>query len=242
MVTYPRYTASERPEKVDKLFRVCICAVGNLLQYEGDVTTHSISMETIKAYWNFVVSTTNYKYCTSDISNIYLMSDLVNSEYIKCNYSLSPQRINEHYNLDDIIENGFMYAKINKAWFGLKQSGKIAHDNLVQHLKKHRYIQVKNTDGLFVHGLQDISFTSVVDDFGIIFSNKDGLNHLISVMRGKYKFKVDFDAKQYIRIHLKWNYVEQTVQFSIKGYVKQALEELKHIFTTKHHYTPSKID
>ena len=28
----------------------------------------------------------------------------------------------------------------------------------------------------------------------------------------------------------------------MKGYVKQALEELKHIFTGKHHYTPSKID
>ena len=28
----------------------------------------------------------------------------------------------------------------------------------------------------------------------------------------------------------------------MRGYVKQALEELKHIFTGKHHYAPSKID
>ena len=28
----------------------------------------------------------------------------------------------------------------------------------------------------------------------------------------------------------------------MKGYVKQALEELKHIFTGKHSYAPSKID
>ena len=28
----------------------------------------------------------------------------------------------------------------------------------------------------------------------------------------------------------------------MKGYVKQALEELKHIFTGKHHYAPSKLD
>ena len=28
----------------------------------------------------------------------------------------------------------------------------------------------------------------------------------------------------------------------MKGYIKQALEELKHIFTDKHHYAPSKID
>ena len=61
-------------------------------------------------------------------------------------------------------------------------------------------------------------------------------------MRGKYKFKVDFNAKQYIEIHLNWNYVDRTVPCSMKGYVKQALEEFKHIFTGKHHYAPSKID
>ena len=28
----------------------------------------------------------------------------------------------------------------------------------------------------------------------------------------------------------------------MKGYIKQALEELKHLFTGKHHYAPSKLD
>ena len=59
-------------------------------------------------------------------------------------------------------------------------------------------------------------------------------------MQGKYKFKVDFDAKQYIGIHLIWNYVDRTVRCSMRGYVKQALEELKHIFTSKHHYAHPK--
>ena len=124
------------------------------------------------------------------------MSDLVNSGYVKFNFNLIPQRIIDHYNLGDIVENGFVYAKINKGWFGLKQSGKIAHNDLVQHLAKHGYVQAKNTDGLFVHGLRDISFILVVNNFGIKFTNKDDVNHLISVMRGKYKFKVDSNAKQ----------------------------------------------
>ena len=96
MVTYPRYTAFNRPEKVDKPFRVLICAVGNLLQYDGDITTYRASMETIKAHLNSVVSTTNTRYCTADISNMHLVSDLVDSEYVKFNYSLIPQRIIEH--------------------------------------------------------------------------------------------------------------------------------------------------
>ena len=62
-----------------------------------------------------MVSTINTKYCTGDISNMYLMSDLVDLEYVKFNYILILQRIIEHYNLNNIVENGFVYAKINKA-------------------------------------------------------------------------------------------------------------------------------
>ena len=91
---------------------------------------------------------------------MYLMSDLVDSKYIKFNYNLIPQRIIEHYKLSKIVENGFVYAKINKAWYGFKQSGKNANNNLVKHFKKHDYVQADNTNGLFVHKLQYISFIS----------------------------------------------------------------------------------
>lgn len=82
---------------------------------------------------------------------MYLMSDLVDSKYVKFNNSLIPQQIIEHYKLDKVVENGFVYAKINKAWYGLKQSGKIAHNDLVQHLKQHDYVQTDNIDKLFVY-------------------------------------------------------------------------------------------
>ena len=134
---------------------------------------------------------------------MYLISDLVDSKYVKFNYNLIPQRIIDHYKLDTIVYKGFVCTKINKAWYGLNQSGKIAHDNLVNHLNKHDYVQAEYTDGLFVHKLWDILFTLVVDDFGIKYTNKKDVGHLISIMRSKYKFKVDFDAKQYIGIHLK---------------------------------------
>ena len=80
-----------------------------------------------------------HKYCTGDISNMYLMSNFVESEYVKFNSKLIPQRIINHYNLNDIVEDGYVYTKINKTWFGLKQRGKIAHNDLVQHLNKHGY-------------------------------------------------------------------------------------------------------
>ena len=171
-------------------------------------------MAIIKAHWNTVVSTPNAKYCTGDISNMYLMSDLVEAEHVKFDLRLIPQCIIDHYNLNNIADNGSINAKINKAWFGLNQAGKVTH-NLVQHLANLGYVQAKNTDGLFVHGLCNISFTLVVDDFGIMYTNKDDVNHLITILKGKYKFKVDFDTKQYIGIHLKWNYIEHTVRCSM---------------------------
>ena len=237
-IACPRYTASLRPGKVDELHRVRIIARGNLLGYDGDVTTHTSSMETMKAHWNSVVSTKDACYCAGDTSNMYLMFDLIDSEYVKFNHNLIPQTIIDHYKLDTMVDNGFVYAKINKAWYGLKQSGKIAHDDLVKHLNKHDYVQAEHTDGLFVHKLQDISFTLVVDNFGIKYTNKDDVNHLIFIMRSKNKFKIDFDAKQYTGIHLKWNYIKRQIICSMDSYVRNAREELKHILIAQHHYAP----
>ena len=73
-VTYPQYTTTVRPEK-DEKYRVQITAGRDRIEYEGDVSTHTASMETIKTHWNSVISTPNDKHCTRDISNMYLMSD-----------------------------------------------------------------------------------------------------------------------------------------------------------------------
>ena len=61
-------------------------------------------------------------------------------------------------------------------------------------------------------------------------------------MREKYTFKVDFDAKQYIGINLKWEYDKRQVRCSMQGYVKQALTELEHELTSNRHQgAPSPI-
>jgi len=54
-VTYPRYTVAWWPEK-DEPFRTRITAGGDRLEYAGEVSTDSASMETIKCHWNSVLS------------------------------------------------------------------------------------------------------------------------------------------------------------------------------------------
>ena len=66
-VKYPQYKVALRPEKLDKLHRVQITAGDNLLEYTGNGTTHTASIETIKAHWNLVVLTQDAQYCTGDI-------------------------------------------------------------------------------------------------------------------------------------------------------------------------------
>ncbi|OEU20461.1 hypothetical protein FRACYDRAFT_181335 [Fragilariopsis cylindrus CCMP1102] len=240
-VTYPRYVVAVRPEKSEP-YRTRITAGGDRIDYKGNVTTHTASMETIKMHWNSVVSTPGAKYCTADISNMYLCSLLPDEEYVRFKYDMIPPNIIKHYSLDKLVVNGFVYAKIKKAWYGLKQSGKIAHDDLVQHLEKYGYVKEKRTDGLFSHKERDINFTLVVDDFGIKYTDKADVEHLVTALRDKYPLKVDWKAEQYIGIHLKWNYIDREVICSMDGYVEQALKEFNHIIPKQLHSGPSKID
>ena len=58
-VTYPRFVVDHRPEKVDEPYRTRITCGSDRLDYFGDVTIHTVSMETIKLHWNSVQSTPN---------------------------------------------------------------------------------------------------------------------------------------------------------------------------------------
>ena len=56
---------------------------------------------------------------------MYLMSTLPEAEYVRFRYDMIPPRIIKQYQLELLAVDGFVYACINKAWYGLKQGGKI---------------------------------------------------------------------------------------------------------------------
>ena len=152
-------------------------------------------METFKMLLNSTVSTPSAKLFTGDISNMYLNSTLPEPEYVKFKVDLIPPNIIKHYNLQPLIRDGYVYAQINRAIYGLKQSGKIANQDLIAHLRKSGYHPVPLTEGLFVHKTRPTAFSLVVDDFAVRYSNKDDADHLIACLREKYLFKVDWEAK-----------------------------------------------
>ena len=244
-VTYPRTTIADRPEKEmggGERFRTRITAGGNLLDYHGSTYTPGASIETVKLHWNSVLSSPGYKYCTGDISNMYLESLLPpgDEEYVKYRYQDIPPRIIAAYNLDAIVHDGYCYARIKKAWYGLKQAGKIAHDDLTKHLAAYGYHKT-DTDGLWKHEWRDINFTLVVDDFGIKYKRREDVEHLQAALADRYVFKLDWDARQYLGITLEWDYSRRTLLCSMPGYVRKALKEFLHDCPRYACYAPSKM-
>ena len=98
--------------------------------------------------------------------------------------------IQNQYHLQTLVDSqGYVYAKIKKALYGLEESGRIAHEDMVDHLASFGYHESKLTKGLFMHETKDISFTLVVDDFGIKWTKEEDLNQLIAALEQKYEMK-----------------------------------------------------
>ena len=67
--------------------------------------------------------------------------------------------------------------------YGLKQAGKIANDQLKERLIPHGYLPCKNTPGLWKHSNKPISFTLIVDDFGVKYTRKKDAEELLTLLR-----------------------------------------------------------
>ena len=80
---------------------------------------------------NSTLSTKGAKFMAMDISNFYIHNDLKDYQYIRYAISEIPQEIIDEYNLKTIVhEDGYCYAEIRKALYGLRESGFVANVEL----------------------------------------------------------------------------------------------------------------
>ena len=96
----------------------------------------------------------------------------------------------------------YINVEITRTMYGRAHNGRIANQGLQKHLAKYGYYPTKRTLGLWKHRAQSISFTLIVDDFGIKYSNKDDINDLFETIKDKYPLKIDLDGSKYIGIYL----------------------------------------
>jgi hypothetical protein len=191
-VTYARTVVAIRTEKAEQK-RVWITAGGDRLDYPGETSTDTASLDTTKILINSILSKPGARMGAIGISNFYIHNGLKEYQYMRFHISMIPQEIIDEYNLQDIVDpDGWCYAEIRKkAMYGLKESGFIANQELKIVLAKAGYAPTKFTPGLYTHKTRPIAFSLVVDDFGVKYVNKEDMDHLISTIGNRYPIKVE---------------------------------------------------
>jgi hypothetical protein len=149
-------------------------------------------------------------------------------EYMRIPIYPIPPSIIEQYHLLDLVHNGFILVEISPGMYGLPQAGILAYDQLVCHLSTYGYAPCPHTPGMWSHTTRDIPFFLVVDDFGIIYTNKTDAMHLLTALQQLYVVTTDWSGSLYLGMTLTWDYSHHTIDISMPGYMKKALDRFQH--------------
>jgi hypothetical protein len=185
-----------------------------------------------------VLSTPGAKCCCADVKNFYLETPMDRYEYMRMPARLIPAAFIAAYDLDSKIHNGFLYMEIRKGMYGLPQSGIIANKLLRKRLAPHGYYEVPNTPGLWKHTTRPVTFTLVVDNFGIKSVGDEHAKHLIDTLKLYYTVETDWTGGLYCGIKLEWNYLRRYVDISMPQYVPDKLREFGHTAPKRPQNTP----
>jgi hypothetical protein len=150
IITYGRFVVDIRPNKTET-HRVRLTVGGNLIQYPGDVSTHSDDLYTSKCLWNSTISTEGARYMCLNVKNCYLGTPMDSFEYMRIPFKLIPREIIVPYNLLPLVSDDHVYIEVQKGMYGLPQAGILANQLLARGLAIHGYHQTKFTPGIWRH-------------------------------------------------------------------------------------------
>ena len=146
-------------------------------------------------------------------------------EFMQLPINIIPQEIIEQYNLNDLVNDGWVYVRIDQTMYGLPAAGKLSNDLLVKRMSKAGYHSCQYTRGLWKHMWRPVTFTLVVDDFGIKFVGDKHVNHLKKTPEKHYKITVDWKGSKYVGISLNWDYKTRVLHTSVPGFLKKTLNK-----------------
>ena len=112
-------------------------------------------------------------------------------EYRRVKLDDIPAEIIEEYKLHEIaMPDGWVYFRADKTHYGLPQAGSLSHDLLEKRLNTEGYYKSLIVPGLWKHKTRDIQFVLVVDDFGIKYTKRADLNHLVNLLKSHYDYQL----------------------------------------------------
>ena len=176
-----------------------------------------------------------------DIKDFYLCTPMKRYEYFRMKLELFPEDIIQEYDLRNKVDaTGNVHCEVRRGMYGLPQAGIIAQELLQERLLKAGYRQSKVTPGYWKHDWRPISFTLVVDDFGVKYINETDVNHLIQALKQDYEIEEDWEGTRYLGITLDWDYKKREVHLSMPGYVERALARFGHLIPKIPQHQPHK--
>ena len=235
--TYLSLVCAYRPEKENQ-HRVRGVVGGDRLSYDGDCSTKTAAIDTVKLHFNHIISTPNGRHATTDVKDFYLNTPMERKDWVYLRIPITdvPQCILDQYK--PVIKNGFVYVVVMKGMYGLKQAGRLANDLLQERLGEYGYTPVPITPGLWKHATRNITFTLVVDDFGIGYSKQEDLDHLLHALQSHYNISTDLKGSTYIGLNIEWDYNAHTVDISMPGFIERALLRFKHNKPARAQHSP----
>ena len=242
-VTYGCFVCNYRPLKSEQ-YRVRLVVGGDGLDYNEDAGAPAASMLETKILLNSAISDAHKgaKFFTLDIKDFFLATPMSQPEYMKIHIKNFPQDIIDQYGLlQKVTADGYVYVKIKKGMYGLKQAAVLAFDHLVENLKDFGYEPIPHTIGMWKHKERKTTFCLCVDDFGVKYFSKDDAVHLVQALSTNYKVSVDWSGTNFCGLHIDWDYDAGYVDISMPHYVRKVLARYQHDPPPNLVHTPFKV-
>ena len=150
-------------------------------------------------------------------------------EYMRLKLADMPGNVIEHHKLRDVAtSDGYVYCKIRKGIYGLPQAGIIAQELLAKRLKEHGYSQSETIPGLWKHEWQPITFSLVIDNFGVKYVGEEHAQHLLQTIQKYNECSVKEKGERYCELTFKWDYPGKKVHLSMPAYIENAPKRFQH--------------
>eukprot|EP00957_Ditylum_brightwellii_P056985 4318841-Ditylum_brightwellii.AAC.1 len=88
--------------------------------------------------------------------------------------------------------------------------------------------------------MQPVTFTLVVNDFGIKFVGDEHINHLIEVLKQNYTIEIDWTGSWYCGISLDWDCNKRILEINMREYIAEQIIKYVHPTLAKPQHLPFK--
>jgi hypothetical protein len=184
---------------------------GDQIEYPGDKSTRTAGLSTANMLFNSTISTPGARFLVIDINNFHLNTPLEHCEYMVVMMASLPQEVIYKYGLNDLAVDVKVYIQIEKGMYGVPQAGILANELLQRRLAQDVYLPTSHTHGLCTHDAQPITFSLVVDNFGIKYVGQEHVKHLKSSIEKHYQISCDWTGSAYCVLQLDWDYKKMLI-------------------------------